>query len=358
VFVTPEWLLPWWNVFRSSFALRVLTGWDGDRLVGLMPCFLAPLNVAPIRLTRMRMMGEHSVLGEYAPVVEPDYRETFVQAAAAWCSDMLRGGQCDLVDFHQFREGDPVMEGLAGSMKALGLSVRYAPENLPRVGFPAPPDWEGYRKMISYNERGFLGRRERLLARSGAQLEAVTTADDRSAVDDFVRLHAAAWADRGEQGFFRGREGFEEFHREALPLLLAQGFARFYFYRKDGVRFAVLLVYFLHGKCSLYLSGRDPHHELARHSPGRVLMSLVIREAIKDRIREIDLMQGTTDYKFRIGGRLGWYGRLTGAPGGVRGVPARLAARALLMHDNMRARRARRCVRTASTPVPDSAPEK
>jgi CelD/BcsL family acetyltransferase involved in cellulose biosynthesis len=332
VYQSFDWLHAWWTTFGDLYRLRLLTVWDGPRLVAAFPCFVEKHDIKITTVSCLRMLGEHSVLGEYSPLVLPEYETPVMQLAAGFLASELNDQRCDFIDFHHFSPS-LFLAGLLCQLKRRGIAVNYEERSLPRVVMQNPPDWKTYLGGLSYNQRGLLRRRRRALEKRGASFEVVTGPEDPGAFVDFVSLHTAVWQDKGERGFFNTRHRFEEFHRDVTDRLLQNGVARLYFCTHKGERIAGLLTYATHDLFSIYLSGRLPNHELARYSPGTVLMSVVFQDAIEQGYRMCDLLEGTNDYKFRLGGNISWYSRATLFRRGVQGTKGQFFLSTLRLRD-------------------------
>jgi CelD/BcsL family acetyltransferase involved in cellulose biosynthesis len=348
VFQSHAWLTTWWHTFGDRFSLRLFTAWDGERLLGAVCCFTLRHIFPPLR--SLRFVGEYSTLGEYLPIIAAECEAEVTAAAGRFLLEELVARECDVIDFHHFPPDSRTVRHMLGSLEAAGCPVYFTPESLPRITMLPPTSAEEYHASLSYNQRAFLNRKERALASEGEAVEMLQREEVLHGYDDLVRLHTAVWTSKGEPGLFRARDCFEQFHRDVLAELVSQDLARLYFYKRDGVRFAALLVFHQHGTWCLYLSGRDPQHPLAHLSPGSLLMARAIRDAIQDGATAIDMLEGPHRYKLRLGGRLQWYARATACLAGLRGVPGRCCAALIRARD---ARRLRQFRKTAQLSLAD-----
>ena len=198
VFQTHEWLTSWWNGYGNSLSLRVLTGWDGPRLVGLFPCFLQEFSVAGIGFRRLSLLGEYAVNGEYAPLVHPNHQDDFAHASSSFCSDLLANNECDFVDFHLLPAGNSFVSSFLRQMKERGFRVLENPAALKRTLIPLPDTWNDYLKGLGPKVRNNLRRQERRLLACGAECEVLTTEGGfEEGFEDFVQLHSAVWKKKG-----------------------------------------------------------------------------------------------------------------------------------------------------------------
>lgn len=303
IFQTYDWLMNWWTIYaQPGFSLRVFAVLDGERLVGLLPMFLEITGVPGIRMRRLRFLGVYEIYGEYSPLVSPGYEDNVIPLMAEFCLSNLYQKECSLVSFFRFSPDSKIMEHLLKEVKSRNPSIRYVPDCMARVMLTLPETWESYLNMLSPTEQEMLKRRTRSLFRKNVELEIITSPSDE-AFEDFVRLHTATWRDKGIDGYFASSKRFEQFQRDITARLISTGNGRLYFFKKDGIRFAAVQAFFINDQCCFYLSGLDRHHELIRYSPGKVLLSLVIKDAIEGGYRSFDFQGGLEDYKFRLGGR-------------------------------------------------------
>ena len=308
IFASFRWLSGWWDLYRRpNLRLRIAAVRDDGALVGVLPAFIEVTRFGPLALRRLRLLGTFDVYGEYAPFLLPGRESDVLPFLAHFVTDELKSRSCDVVSLFRFNSDSPEMGALLSGIGQENVHLRYEPSEIVRVMMPLPKDWETYLKSLSGAEQEILRRRSRSLEKNGAELETISEPSDAD-FDDFVRLHSASWTGRGIAGYFHSPQ-FEAFHRGATADFSRAGHARLYFFRKDGVRFAAVHAYFMHGQCCFYLSGLDREHEFVRYSPGKVLLSYVIRDAIRLGYATFDFQGGTEEYKFKLGGKASSFGK-------------------------------------------------
>jgi CelD/BcsL family acetyltransferase involved in cellulose biosynthesis len=314
------WLSTWWDHFGSRFRMRTFAAWEGERLVGLFPCFIESFSALRLRASRMRFLGEYSILAEYHPLVDPECEAAFATAAAEFCIASLREGICDLIDVHAFPYDLCFMQQWIAAMKGHPVFMTVRDREVPRIRIDLPKTVGEYWARLSPNERHQFRKKGRIVRDAGARFECVTDAQDATAFQDYVRLSTSLWERKGTGSYFSVKDGFQGFQEEVTEAMMQRGEARLYFIEQGGRRFAALHAFLMNGVVQGYLGGRDPDHPLARHSPGLLLMIHVITHAIEEGFREFDFLTGNHPYKYHIGGTLhGWHGRVTVALRGPRG---------------------------------------
>jgi CelD/BcsL family acetyltransferase involved in cellulose biosynthesis len=111
-------------------------------------------------------------------------------------------------------------------------------------------------------------------------------------------LHRARWAARGEPGVLAGA-ALERFHIDAVAALARGGLVRLIGLALDGTLRAVFYGLVDHGRLLFYLSGFDP--QIARLSPGRLLVARAIERARDEGAFELDFLRGREPYKYEWG---------------------------------------------------------
>jgi CelD/BcsL family acetyltransferase involved in cellulose biosynthesis len=314
------WLSTWWNLFGSRFGMRTFAAWEGDRLIGLFPCYIELFSVLRLLAARMRFLGEYSILAEYHPLVDPEHEAAFAAAAAEFCVASLRAGVCDLIDVHAFPYELPFMQQWIAAMKGHPVFMTVRDREVQRIRIDLPKTVGEYWARLSPNERQQFRKKDRIVRDAGARFECVTDPEDTAAFQDYVRLSTTLWERKGTGSYFAVKDGFQKFQQEVTAALLRTGEARLYFLHNEGRRFAAVHTFVMNGVVQAYLGGRDPDHPLSRWSPGLLLMIHVITRAIEEGFREFDFLTGNHPYKHHIGGTLhGWHGRVTAALRSPRG---------------------------------------
>jgi CelD/BcsL family acetyltransferase involved in cellulose biosynthesis len=312
VFQTFQWNRLWWKLYGEGLDLHIVLFKSGDDLIGVLPMYREPIKFGVCTVHRMKLLGTYEIYGEYAPLIHPDFIDALAGSLAKCCESLVESGTTDIVEFFRFTPDSLFMRRLRESLDGLSTHSSYAPVCMARVQMELPGTWQEYVGSLSSSERNLLHRREKSLAKQGVALEVIKDPiHAEEAFADFIRLHTSSWSGRGFGGYFEQFRHFGAFHSEMTSTLMRSGNARLYFYVKDGKRVAAVHAYFVNDSVCFYLSGLDRDHELVRYSPGRVLLTVVIRHAIEEGYRIFDFQGGDEEYKFRLGGKLSSFSKLT-----------------------------------------------
>jgi CelD/BcsL family acetyltransferase involved in cellulose biosynthesis len=164
-----------------------------------------------------------------------------------------------------------------------------------------PSSWDAYLASLSGKHRHELTRKIRRFEREvpDGRVTAVHTAEAVAArLDDFLALHRASRV--GKAKFMDER--MEAFFRSAIPALAARESVRLWFLEAGGTPVASFICLEWDGTVGLYNSGFAPAH--AALSPGLVLLSHVIRDAIARNRPRFDFLRGEERYKLEFEPRL------------------------------------------------------
>ena len=151
-----------------------------------------------------------------------------------------------------------------------------------------------YLASLSRNMRYNLGRGWRRLQDEGVFFQPMRTADEVSvAVEWLNELNDQRW----QASSTLRTPGMPQFVREVSQRLAGQGVV-FHALRTRDSAIAIAMGLEDEGRYLYYLSGFGP--ELARYSPGTVLLSKIIEECHQLGRKEVDLLRGEEPYKYRF----------------------------------------------------------
>lgn len=364
LFLTPEWLIPWWEQFGAGRELCCIAISEGERLLGFLPLFTEVTRVAGMRVRRVAFLGDGATGCDYLDVLAARGRETEVRAATLEALGKLPWDVCDLDGFwresptaHFLAQRFPNGRGVSSSIAGLGgpatdvlrdARLRFVCPHIPLTG-----TYEEF--LLSLGRRENLRRREKWLHRQpGVSVEVARTPEEsRIAVERFLELHRARWSVEGGSGGLTD-ERHEAFHRVAVQMLAERGWLRLY--TLFAARRPVASVYgVVHKRKFLYYqSGYDPAWR--SKSVGLVLLAHTVRDAYAEGLAEFDFLRGDEAYKAEWARADRWTIQMR-LWRGARGKAVRAAQKtALFARESIKAaipaaalqaaRRARRLVRT------------
>jgi CelD/BcsL family acetyltransferase involved in cellulose biosynthesis len=288
IFLTPEWIA----VVREHDNAEHVTLAVGD----------APHGIAALARDldgTLRFAGGE--LTDEQDVVAPAGRERSVATAVA---EWITAERTRAIRLEFVPEDAPTLEAIAGVLGASGYQVqRSRLITSPRLGLP--DDFEAYVQSLGKKERHELRRKIRRLENATrATFRWATDAERGATLDRFFALHRLS---RGEKADFM-TPNVERFFRDIADTLAPLGRLRLGVLRAHDQDAAVLFAFAYRGTLALYNAAYDP--ALASLSIGIVSHAWAIREAIAERLDTYDLLRGDEPYKYDLGAKDRWLGKL------------------------------------------------
>jgi CelD/BcsL family acetyltransferase involved in cellulose biosynthesis len=286
MFLSPDWLEPWFAHFGAGKELQIICVREGGRLIGVLPLMLEE--------GRLAFLGDGETGCDYLDVIAAPGREREVLERAF---EQVMELEWDVLDLDGMSRESPTAQWLAQRYPNLRATegivrdgrVRYVCPHIPLQG-----TYEQYLQGLSRREN--LKRREKWLAKMpGYSITCARTPEEASvAIEAFLELHRLRWqADGGSDGLNDARH--ENFHREAVQRLARAGSLRLY--TLYCARRPVASVYgVVHGgKFNYYQSGYNP--DWASKSVGLVLLARTVSDAFSEGLSEFDFLRGNESYK-------------------------------------------------------------
>ncbi|MBI2877904.1 MAG: GNAT family N-acetyltransferase [Candidatus Tectomicrobia bacterium] len=292
LFSTWRWLRHWWSCFGTEGALRLVAARNpGGELWGLAPWVFPPAGSTP---RVIRLLGDVNTCDYMDLLLHRDHEGLALKAL--WDHLEERFGAGDLLELQAIPGSSPTLELLPSLARSAGYEIRLEPEErCPRVELPE--DWETYLGRLGQKDRHELRRKLRR-AEQQASLAFYTleaTEPLREAMSAFLELHAQSSLTKAEFMTPRRRAFFL-----SLPEALGPGgHLQLSFLTAGGQRIAALLCLRFRDTLYVYNSGYDPSY--APLSPGIILITHVIREAIQRGYRQVDFLRGQEPYKYHLG---------------------------------------------------------
>jgi len=290
IFTTPEWHRVWWDEFQADKELFVLKMRRAEDCVAIVPLYRKVDGGRKV----LRFVGGIDLTDYLGPICGAGDRPDVAAALVEW----LRTTDCewDELDAHNMPVPFGFAEFLVERADSAGFSFALDQEETTAV-LELPQDWDTYLAGLDSKERHELKRKRRRLAREhpDARVRSATTETLDSDLRLFVDMHRGT---EGHKGHFMRPEIATFFERVAnafMPL----GWLRLDFLEVDGVPIATTFG-FEHGH-TLYLYNSAYEPEAGRLSPGLILVSMLIEDAIARGVRIFDFLRGPERYKYQLG---------------------------------------------------------
>jgi CelD/BcsL family acetyltransferase involved in cellulose biosynthesis len=314
IFLTTEWLRPWWTHFRRpGDQLRILVARDGGSIVGFAPLYRRRVGARGLgSLRRLGFIGDCSGDSEYLDFIIEPGREGDVLAAFL---DHIEAEGWDLAELCLLPKASPnylLLERLAAERGYL-----VAATDVPCSSAELPGDWDAYLKTLQSRFRSKLRSLLRKLPpEHDATFDECTRAEELpERLESLFELHQQRWRAEGKPGSFAS-EARRRFYGEMAAHFLRRGWLRFVSLR-FGERFVAHEFSFEHlGRVYYLQQGFDT--ECGRLSVGIALKAYVVRESIARGAREYDFLGGIAPHKEKWGAQPKWCVHLALARPGLR----------------------------------------
>jgi CelD/BcsL family acetyltransferase involved in cellulose biosynthesis len=298
VFLTWEWIEPWWEVFGAKFDLAVLFAEKDGRLVGIAPLMTGPLlkGTGGGLMRALMFVGQRGdTLAEYLDfIVEPGREAEVVEAFTEYLGGPLRR-RWDALRLERVSGDSPNRGPLMASLRARGIDVR-SRNDWPAPYLHLPESMDALLASKSPNFRQQYQRSVRRLSSLGKIrfLRAPKDIGLDAAMRILAGLNRERWQEEGES--FR-TERYHEFHTELARRLAGRGWLWLSVLTIDEEPAAARYDFVYGGKVWCMQGGWKPSYRNA--NLGTIMTGEVIDWAIRNGIREYDFLGGEDHYKRR-----------------------------------------------------------
>ena len=289
-FESPDWLMPWYRHYGSSWRAELLTWWRDGRLVGIAPVASRELRRHRVTFRELTFWGwtETPIRGWVDVVADPDVAEEVSRDFLGWLA--AERASWDVFRYVHLSRTSPTLAALSSSSWPwwqVDLSpVIHSREYV--VSLPEDPsDWRG---QLGPKARHEMEREVRAYERRlGGRIEVVA---DPACADEIVdRLHtlmAAHWADR--EAYFGRDPGFGPFLQDAVGQVFRTGFGWALVARNPQTIAACLVVFSLGPAVVATMVGVDQDDAYRHLSLGKCLFGRALDDAVARGCREFSFL--------------------------------------------------------------------
>ena len=292
VFLTHAWLSTWLQELAPEAELRVLTAWQGDRLVAAFPLFG---TAEEGRGRRWALMGTGTLTPNHldviaAPGVLEPAREGFVRLL------LEESARWDMLEFDKLPADSETPSVIESLFSQAGLAAsRSVSAVCPYCDLP--PTYEAYVASRKKHTRKEIRQAYRWLAEDPG-VRRLALADTESAALEaqktLQRFHQARWQAKGYPGAFADPR-VARFHELVVQASFEAGDLRIYTLTDGDETVAVSYNFLIGHTMQGYLSSFD--ERWAASSPGVLLRAYVMEQSIAEGAARFDFLEGNEHYK-------------------------------------------------------------
>jgi CelD/BcsL family acetyltransferase involved in cellulose biosynthesis len=294
-FLTWEWLYSWWKFYGDKSELMILVVREDDKILALAPLMHRVKLFGLLKIKEILFLGSFGVGSDYLDFIITRGRES--SSVDQIFHYLTRNQQkWDAINLTNIPETSKSIAHVKEACDKLGyFNIENASVVCPSIQLPST--WEEYVLTLSKSMRSNIKRKHRELSKTTEiEYEVIRERGDLdAAVNSMIRLNRLRMETKNLHGAFKNGK-FTEFHQDVMPVLFQNDFLHLSFLKANNTRIAALYNFIYNDTCFYYQSGFDP--VWAKFSPGTVLFSLSIQDAIANGMLEYDFLQGDEPYKF------------------------------------------------------------
>jgi CelD/BcsL family acetyltransferase involved in cellulose biosynthesis len=286
VFVLPEWMQVWWQVFGAGAEMLLRTVWESDKVIGVAPLMVKD-NTA-------LLIGATDVCDYLDFIVTPGREKEFFSLIL----DDLKKNGIRRLDLKHVRPDSTVFNSLVPLAESRGLLVETVKDNV-SFEMDLPASFDEYLEKLSAKQRHEVRRKLRRLNEEGT-IEYRFISDGAAlsaAMDIFFIMFVESRQDKAN--FMT--EKMALFFRQLAETMAQTGLLKLGVLELDGRPLAEIMCFDYNGCIYLYNSGYDPNYVAL--SAGLLSKVLAIKDSIEKGRKKFDFLKGAETYKYHLGGR-------------------------------------------------------
>lgn len=283
----------WWQHLGNDELVLITIRNEDNQLVGLAPLY-GQTDAAGQR--ELAFVGCVDLCDYLDLLIDKDYVETVHQALLD-CLGSPDSPTWDKLYLCSLPHVSITRTQLAEVARSRGWQVELKQQDVCPV-IPLAGHWDDYLAGVKKKQRHEIRRKMRKIEQEADTRWYVIDSEEglAEAMADFIDLHQKSTRDKED---FWSDDLIRFFQAMAVESARA-GWLKLYFIQVDGVKAAAMLCFDYNNEFLLYNSGYDPE-QFAHLSPGNVLTSYVIQDAIRLGRQRFDFLRGDEEYKFRFG---------------------------------------------------------
>jgi CelD/BcsL family acetyltransferase involved in cellulose biosynthesis len=286
VFVLPEWMQVWWQVFGDEAEMWIRTVREGDRVIGIAPLM--------VKNDTALFIGATDVCDYLDFIVTPGHEKNFFEIIL----DDMNKSDIKRLGLKHVRPDSTVLLHLAPLAQRRGLVVETVKENV-SFEMDLPVSFEEYLEKLSTKQRHEVRRKLRRLNEEGT-IEFRFISDGAAisnTMDTFFKMFVESRQDKAD--FMT--EKMAAFFRLLADTMARVGLLKLGVLELDGKPLAEIMCFDYHGCIYLYNSGYDSGY--VSLSAGLLSKVLAIKESIAKGRKKFDFLKGEEIYKHHLGGK-------------------------------------------------------
>ena len=286
VFVLPDWMQVWWQVFGGGNELFIRTVKEGDKIIGIAPLMIKDGTACLIGGTDVCDYLDFVVV----PGMEPDFFKVLL--------DELKRHRIEKIDLKHVRFDATVLKSLTAVAEGRGYEVVSTKENV-SVEMDLPATFEEYLGGLDTKQRHEVRRKMRRLGEEGEiEYRFIDSGGAlKPAMDTFFKMFVESRQDKA--AFLT--EQMKSYFNLLADTMAGNGLLRLGVLELDNKPVAEIMCFDYNDCIYLYNSGYDPQY--VSLSAGLLSKVYAIKDSIERGKKRFDFLKGAETYKNRLGGK-------------------------------------------------------
>lgn len=296
IFSTWEWHYTWWQAYQAG-ELWILGIYDElQQLKGIGSFFIVPDEA---RGRVLKFIGSEDVTDYLDLIIDRHHAEQTLEALANFLKNSA--GSCfDAIEWCNVMEESPTYTHAFAVLESVGFQVSIKPQEVCPV-IVLPNVFEAYEGQLDSKQSRELRRKLRKAEATGDMgwYRVGTTHDITQQLELFLGLMAKSHPQKAK---FLEDAQHVHFFKAFMPIALQNGWLELCFETVRDEPVATYLNFAYGADILVYNSGIDPD-KYGALSPGIVLLTHLIDDAIQRGKRIFNFLRGNETYKYLMGGR-------------------------------------------------------
>jgi len=286
VFVLPDWMRVWWQVFGAGNEMSIRTVRDGDKIIGVAPLMVKDGTACFISGTDVCDYNDFITV----PGREKDFFYTLLD-------DMKHRNILNL-DLKHVRPDSTVIKSFTIVAEGRGYAVSTVKEDV-SVEMELPATFEEYLEELDTKQRHEVKRKMRRLTEEGKiEYHYINSGGTLTpSMDTFFRMFVESRQDKAD--FLT--EKMKSYFNLLADTMAGNGLLRLGVLELDSKPVAEIMCFDYNDCIYLYNSGYDPRY--VSLSAGLISKVFAIKDSIEKKKKRFDFLKGAETYKYRLGGK-------------------------------------------------------
>ena len=286
-FLSWEWLYSWWEVYEDEQKLWIITAWNADELVGIVPLMYASEKRRGFSFNTLYPLG--SPLCDVSGILLKDESEAVLRAMSDYL--IQQKGDWDTLVFNNFRQDDFALVWIKSYLHDAGMKIREKSSD--HFYIPLTGNWDEYLASLPRGFRKNIRRATRGSARKG-EVSCLHFLGKNATWQVFQKIIKIDRYSKYPIIYQSDKE--QAFHKLLFSYTPAKNKIELFFLEIDNIPVAYEYGFVQNGRYESWRASYDYRFD-PKISIGTLLSKLVTEKSFELGYKEIDFLRGAESYK-------------------------------------------------------------